>query len=38
MTLLLFGSGLLALGSGARRRHGRRLEAEPASADTTEEV
>jgi len=39
MSLLLFGSGLLAVGAGARRRHGRkRLEAEILSADTTEEV
>jgi hypothetical protein len=38
MSLLLFGSGLLAVGAGARRRHGRRrLEAETLSA-TTEEV
>jgi len=38
MSLLLFGSGLLAVGAGARRRHGRRrLETETLSA-TTEEV
>jgi len=38
MSLLLFGSGLLAVGAGARRRHGRRqLEAETLSV-TTEEV
>jgi hypothetical protein len=38
MSLLLFGSGLLAVGAGARRRHGRkRLEVETLSA-TTEEV
>jgi hypothetical protein len=38
MSLLLFGSGLLAVGAGARRRYGRRrLEAEIMSA-TTEEV
>ena len=38
MSLLLFGSGLLAVGAGARRRHGRRrLEAEILST-TTEEV
>jgi hypothetical protein len=37
MTLLLFGSGLLALGSRARRRHGRR-EDEVEMANTVEEV
>jgi hypothetical protein len=37
MSLLLFGSGLLAVGAGARRRHGRRrLEAETLSAATEE--
>jgi PEP-CTERM motif len=36
-TLLLFGSGLLALGAGARRRHGRKLEEETLNA-TAEEV
>jgi hypothetical protein len=39
MSLLLFGSGLLALGAGARRRHDRRqLEEEILNATTTEEV
>jgi hypothetical protein len=39
MSLLLFGSGLLAVGAGARRRHGRRrLEAEILSANAAEEV
>jgi hypothetical protein len=39
MSLLLFGSGLLAVGAGARRRHGRRrLEAETLSAAAAEEV
>jgi hypothetical protein len=38
MSLLLFGSGLLALGAGARRRHGRKqLEREILNA-TAEEV
>ena len=37
MTLLLFGSGLLALGAGARRRHGRKLVEETLNA-TAEEV
>lgn len=38
VSLLLFGSGLLAIGAGARRRHGRRqLEAAGPGA-TTEEV
>ena len=37
MTLLLFGSGLLALGAGARRRHGRRqLEEETLNATAGE--
>jgi hypothetical protein len=36
-TLLLFGSGLLALGARARRRYGKRLAEETMSA-TTEEV
>jgi hypothetical protein len=36
-TLLLFGSGLLALGARARRRYGKRLAEETAGA-TTEEV
>jgi hypothetical protein len=39
MSLLLFGSGLLALGAGARRRRDRRqLEEEILNATTTEEV
>jgi len=39
MTLLLFGSGLLALGARARRRHGRRqLEGATPVAVATEEV
>lgn len=38
ISLFLFGSGLLAVGAGARRRHGRRqFEADTLSA-TTEEV
>jgi hypothetical protein len=38
LSLLLFGSGLLALGAGARRRHGRKqLEQETVNA-TAEEV
>ena len=37
MSLLLFGSGLLALGAGARRRHGRK-QSEETLAATTEEV
>ncbi len=38
-TLLLFGSGLLALGASARRRYGlKRLAAETLTATTTEEV
>ena len=38
LSLFLFGSGLLALGAGARRRYGRKqLEGENFSA-TTEEV
>ena len=38
ISLLLFGSGLLAVGAGARRRHGRKqLEAQISNA-TTEEV
>jgi hypothetical protein len=37
ISLLLFGSGLLAVGAGARRRHGRRLEDEAINV-TTEEV
>jgi hypothetical protein len=38
-TLLLFGSGLLALGAGARRRHGRKqLEVATAAVAATEEV
>ena len=37
MSLLLFGSGLLAVGASARRRRSRRLEAETLSV-TTEEV
>lgn len=35
MTLLLFGTGLLAVGAGARRRHGRKL-LEAANAKTEE--
>jgi hypothetical protein len=39
MSLLLFGSGLLAVGAGARRRRGRRrLEAETLNAAPAEEV
>ena len=38
MTLLLFGSGLLALGAGARRRHGRRQLLEETLNATAEEV
>ena len=38
ISLLLFGSGLLAVGAGARRRHGRRLETEVLSATPAEEV
>jgi hypothetical protein len=39
LTLLLFGSGLLALGAGTRRRHGRRqLEEATPVAVATEEV
>ena len=38
MTLLLFGSGLLALGAGARRRHGRRQLLEETLNTTAEEV
>jgi hypothetical protein len=38
MTLLLFGSGLLALGAGARRRHGRKTIEEQTLTATTEEV
>ncbi len=38
ISLLLFGSGLLAVGAGARRRHGRRQEAEVLSAAPAEEV
>ena len=38
MTLLLFGSGLLALGAGARRRHGRKQLLEVTTVATTEEV
>lgn len=38
MSLLLFGSGLLAVGAGARRRRARRLEEEVLNATTTEEV
>lgn len=38
MSLLLFGSGLLAVGAGARRRHGRKQLAEGAGVATTEEV
>lgn len=37
MSLLLFGSGLLALGAGARRRYGRK-QAEEVMDATTEEV
>jgi hypothetical protein len=38
ISLLLFGSGLLAVGAGARRRHGRRLETEALGATPVEEV
>lgn len=38
MSLLLFGSGLLALGAGARRRHGRKQLEEQTTVETTEEV
>jgi len=38
MTLLLFGSGLLALGAGARRRHGRKQLVEETLNATAEEV
>lgn len=38
MSLLLFGSGLLALGAGARRRYGRRQSEEETTGATTEEV
>ena len=38
MSLLLFGSGLLAVGAGARRRHGRKQLAEGAGVAATEEV
>ena len=38
MTLLLFGSGLLALGAGARRRHGRKQLLEETLNATAEEV
>ncbi len=39
LSLMLFGTGLLAVGAGARRRHGRRrLETEAASAVPAEEV
>jgi hypothetical protein len=38
MSLLLFGSGLLALGAGARRRHGRKQLEEVILNATTEEV
>ncbi|PYS77075.1 MAG: hypothetical protein DMF66_11275 [Acidobacteria bacterium] len=37
-TLLLFGSGLLALGAGARRRYGRKLLEEAIAVAATEEV
>ena len=37
-TLLLFGSGLLALGARARRRHGLKRLAEETMSTTTEEV
>jgi hypothetical protein len=38
MSLLLFGSGLLAVGAGARRRYGRRRDEELNLSETTEEV
>jgi hypothetical protein len=39
MTLLLFGTGLLVIGAGARRRHGRKqLEAQALAATPAEEV
>lgn len=38
MSLLLFGSGLLALGASARRRHGRKQLEEQTTVETTEEV
>ena len=38
MSLLLFGSGLLAVGAGARRRYGRRRDEELNLSATTEEV
>jgi hypothetical protein len=38
MSLLLFGSGLLAVGARARRRHGRRRLEEEVMNATTEEV
>jgi hypothetical protein len=38
MSLLLFGSGLLAVGAGARRRHGRRRLEEEVMSAATEEV
>ena len=38
ISLLLFGSGLLAVGAGARRRYGRRRDEELGLSATTEEV
>lgn len=38
ISLLLFGSGLLAVGAGARRRYGRRRDEELNLTATTEEV
>ncbi|HYH84473.1 MAG TPA: PEP-CTERM sorting domain-containing protein [Pyrinomonadaceae bacterium] len=38
MSLLLFGSGLLALGASARRRYGRKQIEEQTTVETTEEV
>lgn len=38
MSLFLFGSGLLALGASARRRHGRKQLEEMTTVETTEEV
>jgi hypothetical protein len=38
VSLLLFGSGLLAVGAGARRRYGRRRDEELNLTATTEEV
>jgi hypothetical protein len=38
MSLFLFGTGLLAVGAGARRRYGRRREEELNQSATTEEV